>query len=594
MIPVRIFRFIFLGVLISLSTLCFAQKSELHPVSMKHLDTPNNGSKAQAHIEIVFSAPLQGARVLKDSDNATPDDSYPSSATSVHAKGLAVAALGRYAKNVTIVHPDFQTSVIDFKSLGFDENVLPGEHYIIEVDVPGLPLVEANRAFDNLDFDGAKTKYEEYLASPDAIDATLARQRLAVISELAAPCNFLAASVNKTDRASLFKCMKAQQMIYDKTHSLKAYREYLDFRKKLYGNQNKVASLEDGVSELKVVNAYLNQSDTRAKSDLNLPKVDGNPFYSWIIVNVDLDDVVFDGGNQYKDAEFIEGAWRLFVPKGVESAGTITLHHPDCAPLTFALTDFGISEVAPGSVYVVDIDTPSAAIIEADRAFATLDFPTAQMLYNEILYDQYVDSTTLELAKRRYQAVTPLIYDGVKSRWDELKKTVNLKGKSVTRDEISKACLEMSNIADKLASENVPGMKRKAETYKNLASDYKTAVFMNVNAKKINDKKEVVLGKDGNPLEYAGSDIVLVFDKSKLMYDYEVPMSATSKGVFKKYLPKRVSDWLSHHPEEELNVTPMKYVWNKNGRKLQRIGDDFKVSLDRGESSFSIIQYWRE
>lgn len=594
MITSKILRYLCLGVLISVSSLCFGQKSVLHPVSMKHVDTPNNGSKAQAHIEIVFSAPLQGARVMKDSDNATPDDSYPSSATSIHAKGLAVAAVGRYAKNVTVVHLDFQTCVIDFKSLGFEENVQPGEHYLIEVEVPGLPLVEANRAFDNLDFASAKTKYEEYLASPDANDATLARQRLAVISELDAPCKFLIANGSKTDRASLFKNMKAQQMIYEKTHSLKAYREYLEFRKKLYGSKNKNASLEDGVSELKVSKAYLNQGDTRAKSDLNLPKVDGNPFYSWILVNVDLDDVVFDGGNQYKDAEFIEGAWRLFVPKGAEAAGDITLHHPDCAPLTFALKDFGITEVAPGSVYVVDIATPSAAIIEADRAFGTLDFPTAQMLYNEILSDQNADSTTLVLANRRYQAVTPLVNDGVKSRWDELKKTVNLRGKTVTRDEISKACLEMSRIADKLASENVPGMKRKAESYKNLASDYKTAVFMTVNAKQVNDKKEVVLDKDGNPLGYSASDIVLVFDKGKLMYGYEVPMSASSKGVFKKYLPKRVSDWLSHHPDEELKVTPMKYVWNKNGRKLQRIGDDFKVSLDSGESSFSITQFWRE
>jgi len=589
----KVLRFLCFGVMFLANAMCYAQKSVLHPVSMKHLDTPNNGNKAQAHIEIVFSAPIQGARVMKDSDNATPDDSYPSSSTSIHAKGLSVKAIGKFAKNVTIVHPDFQSCVIDFKTLGFNEDVQPGEHYLIEVEVPDLPLVEANRAFEDLDFTVAKNKYEEYLTSEDANDATLARQRLAVISELESPCKFLAANANKTDRASLFKCMKAQDMIYEKTHSLKAYRKYLDFRKKLYGNQNKNVSLDDGVSELAVSKAYLNSGDTRAKSDLSLPKVDGNPFYSWIIVNVDLDDVVFEGGNQMKDAEFIEGAWRLFVPKGKESAGDITLHHPDCAPLTFALNDYGISEVQPGSVYIVDVETPSAAIIEADRAFGTLDFQTAQMLYNEILADQDADSTTLVMAKIRYEAVTPLVRDGIKSRWDDLKKIVNLKGKPVKREEICQVCLEMSRIAEKLASENVPGMKRKAETYKNLASDYETAVFMKINAKQINDKKEVPLDKEGNPLAYAGNDIVLVFDKDKLYYGYEVPMSFTSKGVFKKYLPKRISDWLSRNPGEELKVTPMKYVWKNKGRKLQRIGEDFNVSLDDGESSFSITQFWR-
>lgn len=578
-----------------LSALCInAQLSTLKPVKMAHLSTPNNGSKNAAHIEIVFSEPIEGAKVVRDSENSTPDSSYPSTPGTVHAKGLAIEAAGAFAKKVTVVHPDFTPCVIDFESLGFTEKVQPGEHYRIDVEVPGLPLIEANRAFSDLNFTLAKIKYMAYLEGDDTPEAALARQRMAVMDELKTPMQFLAANGSSQDKATKFKCMKAAEMIYDKTHSKKAYEQYHAYRKSLYNNNSGSNALDEGVTELVIDTVYLKAGDNRPMSDDKLPHVDGAPFYSWINVKVDLNGVVFTGGNQYTDAELIDGAYRLYVPKGEEAAGEIVLHQADCVPLSFSLKDYGYDVVKPASVYVVEVKTPAAAIIEADRAFGNLDFPTAQLLYAEILNsaDAY-DDHTLSVASNRLASVTPLVENDVKTRWDNLRKDVSLKGGPIEREALSKKCMELASLADDLAALRVPGMVRKGNIYRNLAKEYKTAVFLTINAKEINKHKEVLLDKDGKPKVFPGNNIVLVFDKIGYTKDYEVVMDATSPGTFKKYLPAKVSEWLISNPGKSLKVTPKQYVWKGNELKLESIGDEFEISLPNGDRSLTMTQFYQ-
>lgn len=569
-----------------------AQLSTLRPISISHLSTANNGSKNSAHIEIQFSAPLDGAKIVRDSENSTPDTSIASTSTSLHAKGLAIEAARAFAKKVTIVHPDFTPCVIDFEKLGFTENIKPGEHYLIKVEVPDLPLVEANRAFSNLDFGMAKTKYDEYIALGDNKDASVANQRLAVIKELETPMKFISEHSEKTDKATLFRCMKAAEMIYDKTHSMKAYSLYKSFRESLYGNEVKNIAMDDGVTELHIDTAYLKPGDNRPMSDNKLPHVDGAPYYSWIIVKVNLNDVVFTGGDQFIDAERVDGDYRLYVPKGQRAAEEIVMYQADCAPLPLSLKDFGIDEIKPASVYVVEIMTPSAAIIEADRAFGNLDFSKAQILYAEILNsaDKY-DDHSVSLAASRMEDVSPLLNNDIQARWNNLRKDISLKNGPIERDQLSKKCLELAAISEQLDSKRVPGMKRNALTYKELAREYKTAVFLTIHAKALNSQGEVTLGKDGNHMVYKGKSIVLVFDKIGDRKNVEVMMEATSEGVFKKYLPQNVSEWLINHQGKSLKATPKQYVWNGKNLKLERIGKDFEIGLEDGNRSFSITLF---
>ena len=167
---------------------------------------------------------------------------------------------------------------------------------------------------------------------------------------------------------------------------------------------------------------YQKQGDNRPMSDARLPKVDGQPYYSWINVNVDLDDVMFTGVEQYIPAERIDGVYRLYVARGPESAGEIVVHHPDCAPLSFSLREHGIESVSAASVYEVRIKTPPSLMIEADRAFGNLDFKTARMLYEEMLAgeDMY-DDATLTLAADRLRTVMPLVENDVRGRWSSLR-----------------------------------------------------------------------------------------------------------------------------------------------------------------------------
>lgn len=569
-----------------------AQLSTLRPLSMTQLSEPNNGSKNSAHIEIEFSAPMEGAQVVRDSENSTPDNSFPASPMRLHAKGLAIEEVGIYAKKVTVVHPDFTPCVMHFESLGFPGKIKPGCHYLIKVEVPDLPLIEANRAFSDLDFATAAAKYQEYLDSGDGKDASLANQRLSIMRELDIPFKYLEANSHRTDKATRFRCMKAAESIYSKTHSSKAYGIYNDLWTELYGKNTGNVVMDEGVTELRIETAYLKEADNRPMSDNKLPHVDGAPYYSWINVKVDLNDVVFTGGNQFLDAERIDGEYRLYVPKGREAAEDIVMRQPDCVPLSLSLKDFGIEEINPGSVYVVEISAPSAAIIEADRAFGNLDFPTAQMLYSYILNDaDRYDDMTVSTATSRLEAVTPLVDNDVQSRWNSLKKDISLKNGPLDRDQMSRKCMELSALASELDRLNVPGMRRHARTYSDLAKEYNYSVFLTLNARQLNAHGEVLLDADGIPKIYSGKDIVLVFDKVGNQKNIEVPMEATSDGVFKKYLPPVVSDWLTRHFGKDLKVTPKKYVRHGREMKLERIGNDFDIGLVDGDRTFSMTVF---
>ena len=588
----RIWKYMLFLCVLVLSTGAYAQLSTLRPLSMTRLSEPNNGSKNSAHIEIEFSAPLTGAKVVRDSENSTPDAAYPASPTRLHAKGLAIDGAGIYAQKVTVVHPDFTPCVIDFESLGFSGNIKPGGHYLIQVEVPDLPLIEANRAFSNLDFATAAAKYQEYLASGDGKDASLANQRIAVMKELDTPVRYIEANASKTDKATRFRCMKAAESIYNKTHSSKAYGMYNDIRTALYGRTAGDVVMDEGVTELRIDTAYLKAGDNRPMSDNKLPHVDGAPFYSWIDVKVDLNDVVFTGGNQFLDAERVDGVYRLYVPKGREAAEEIVMRQPDCASLSLALKDFGIDKINPASVYVIEIPAPSAAIIEADRAFGNLDFTTAQMLYSDILNDaDGYDDLTVSTAASRLEAVIPLVDNDVQSRWNTLKKDISLKNGPLDRDQLSKKCMKLSALASELDRLNVPGMATHARTYSDLAKEYRTSVFLTLNARQLNSHGEVMLDADGNPGIYSSKNIVLVFDKIGDLKNVEVPMEATSNGVFKKYLPPVVSEWLNRNPGRTLKVTPKQYVRHGGNMKLDRIGKDFELGLVDSDRTLSMTVF---
>ncbi len=588
-------RYILTAAACLLSLCCQAQLTSLRPVSMTHLDETGSGAKDVAHIEILFSEPLQGVRVVKDSENSIPDSSREGKPGVAYAKGLAIESAGIYAGKVTVVHPDFAPCVIDFTSLGFTDRLRPGEYYRIEVEVPGMRLVEADKAFSQLDFTKAEQLYGRCLSEGCGKDSAMVRQRLAVIDELRTPSGYVAENAASDKKATLYRCLKAAEMIYDKTHSPKAYGIYNDFRKKLFQDGRNLSDYDDeGVTELIVDTVYQKQGDNRPMSDARLPKVDGQPYYSWINVNVDLDDVMFTGVEQYIPAERIDGVYRLYVARGPESAGEIVVHHPDCAPLSFSLREHGIESVSAASVYEVRIKTPPSLMIEADRAFGNLDFKTARMLYEEMLAgeDMY-DDATLTLAADRLRRVMPLVENDVRGRWSSLRKDISLKGSVDSRDELSAKCLELASLADRMDSYGVPGMKRKAQIYRNLANEYKTAVFLTIIAKECDAKGNPVFDSNGDYIPYRSQEIVLEFDRIGDYKNIRLPLTASSKGVFKKYLPDYISRWLINNQGESIKARPKAEVMKGNGRglELKDVGDKFEIYLEDDARSFTITQY---
>lgn len=570
-----------------------AQLSTLVPRTMTHLTTPNNGSLKAAHLEIVFSEPLEGVEVIPDSQNASPDPSYPTQPGRAHARALSVEQAGVFARKVTVVHPDFAPCVIMFDSIGFTDKVKAGEHYLIEVEVPGMTLVEANKAFYNLDFPTAAARYQEYLDSGDGKDASLAAQRLAVIAELADANNLLDANIDSKERATLFRCMKAAEMIHDKTRSPKAYELYRVFRKRLFPSRAISEYDDEGVTRLAIDTVYHKQGDNRPMSDSRLPKVDGQPYYSWINVGIDLDDVSFTGGDQFLPAERVDGDYRLYVPKGTAAAGPITIHHPDCEPLVFSLADYGIPQVGAASVYVVKVATPPALLIEANRAFGNLDFATAGALYEEILMQGNAHGEeALTTAGDRLEVVRGLVENDATARWKALRKEISAKGSTFSRSELSDKCLVLATMAETFDRHGVPGMQRKAANYRRLAKDYRTALFITISAMQSDDHGKPVFDAGGEYEVYRNKEFFLEFDKSEFGGDeLHVAMKTSTPGLFKRYLPGEVSQWFAAHPYKSLKVKPVARVYRNGGYSWERIGDDFDLYSDKDARSFSITLY---
>lgn len=567
---------------------CPAQLSKLVPKSMSHQSTANNGSKTAAHVEIVFSEPLTGVEVVRDSKNSTTDTSFGQEAGKVHAKALAMPAQGVVAKKVTVVHPDFEPCVIVFDSIGFKEPVVAGEHYLIEVEVPGATLVEANKAYYNLDFPSAEAKYNAYLAEGSGADADMVNQRLAVIQELETAYNQINEKKTSTSRTDLFRCMKAAEMIQDRTHSMKAYELAQDFRRKL-GGDKKTARDDDGATRLKIDTVFLHAADNRPMSDARLPKVDGQPYYSWINIKVNLDNVTFTGGDQFIPAERIDGDYRLYVGKGLGSADSIVVRHSDCIPFVLNLSDYGYGDVKPASVYEVRFNTPPATLIEADRAFGNLNFVAAKMLYEQMLQNsgKYDDETLLEVSQRLAN-VKPLADNERVRQWKDFRKMVH-NAEKYDRDELTGICNQLSKLAEEFGSYGVPGMDHKAQFYAKAAKDYREAVYLTITAYLSDEKGNPLFDTNGDYIPFDAKEICLMFDNVWGVDNFPVPMKLSQKGLYKAYLPDSVSSWLRSHPNKKMKVRAKRSLFDK-----KYIGDKFEIYLDGDSRSFGITQYYKD
>lgn len=555
-----------------------AQLANLEPRSMELLtDVAPTGHKARANIEIVFDTPLEGAKIVRD-NFAMPDAKKASTPTTIHAQVNAQEQSDRFARSLTVMHPDFVPCVITFADLGMPERLELGRSYRINVAVPAADFVVANRAFAALDFDGASEGYQRYLASGDTQYEAIARKRLDLMQKMTPQNNYLRENASKNDRPTKIRKMKAAQDLYEHTSSLEAYKIYRSLRSELIPGRR---SADEGVSEIIISSVTYDPADRMAFSDRSLELKDGSPYYSWLLVDLPMDDVEFDHPLLHREAAHIDGKYRVYVAPG--PSGSLTVSHPDCAPLEINFTDFGIAEIAPASVYRVNLMAPPPALIEADRAFSTLDFPSAQMLYSDMLqnYEQYGD-TTLSIVSDRLATVNRLVDRDYRGTWNRLRQFF-IKRPTASREELAAKADTLMRMSRELSELKVPGMERNIKFYTKRANEYRNSVFLKISAAQMTKHKEIILGSDGRPEPIKDKSLLLEFKVPGWRGKFSQRVYASPKGQFSIYLPEEVSRWLRSHPGDEIEVM----VKNPSTRKEYKLQagkhSKLKIALDRGE-----------
>ncbi len=530
-----------------------AQLASLEPRSMESLDTPSNGNPMLAYVEVVFSEPVLGAKVSADNFAAT-DKTREATPTTIYARVVAdsPASRGAYGKSMTVVHPDYLPCVLDFEALGFRETLKPGRSYRIRVDVPEAALVRAHRAFADLDYPLARKYYRQYLEGGGEY-ATLASQRLAMMDKMKAHLDFLNNNAASSDRNTRIRMMKCAKDIYDLTSSMEAYRRYQNLRSQLV--KRSAAAFGDGASTLKIDSIWHDERDMRAKSDTSLPLVNGNAYYSWIIVNLGLDDAWFETEGLFDDPEKIDGGnYRLKVAPGAEGPKNIVVHHPDCSPLDIHLSQFGINEIKPASVYTIEIQAPPAALIEADRAFSNLDFHSAQALYSDILQNSgQFSPEILSMVSSRLYDVNSLIDRDFRAAWRRLRDFF-VKRPTASREELASRADSLARMAGELQSLHVPGMENNARHYAERAREYRNSVYLDFSVTEMNNRKEILVGPDGNPKPLDAKSLLVEFVLPGAPAAYPVKASYLGPGHFGVYLPKKISEHLTSRPDASVEV----------------------------------------
>ncbi len=556
-----------------------AQLATLEPRSMQLLDdVPPTGHKVRANVEVVFDTPLSGAKIVRD-NFAMPDSKQTSTSTRLYAQVNAQEKADRYARALTVVHPDFVPCVITFSELGMPERLEPGCTYRVNVAVPAADFVVANRAFAALDFDTATQYYKRYLESGNDDYASLADNRLDVMKQMTPQNNYLRENADKTDRPTKIRKMKAAQELYEHTSSMEAYKIYRKLRRELL--PGKRAANSDGVSEIVVQSVTFDPADRMAFSDRTLELKDGSPYYSWLLVDLQMDDAEFDHPLLHREAAHIDGKYRVYVSPG--PADKLTVTHPDCAPLEVNFADYGITDIASASVYRINLMAPPATLIEADRAFSTLDFASAQMLYSDILqnYEEYGD-TTLSIVSERLAAVNHLLDCDYRGRWNRLRQFF-VNRPTASREELASKADSLADISRELDKLEVPGMKRNAAFYASRANEYRNSIYLKITAAQMTKYKEIVIGDNGLPEPIKQKRLLLEFKIPGRKARYPMTVNASPRGSFSVYLPDAASQWLTANPGEELEISVKNPATRKDLKLQSGKNSKLKIAVNKGE-----------
>lgn len=553
-----------------------AQLAQLEPTSLEQTSAPSTGDKNFALVEIQFESPIEGAKVVRDNFGMA-DTSKPSHPGVLYAK---VRGYHGQSKPLTIIHPDFSACVIDFASLGNPQELTPGMSYKVSIGVPASDYVKANRAFANLEFPKASELYQAYLASGNHKYASAARARLSLIESLTVPLEYIAQHDGATDTPTKVRLLKAAEMLADRTGSVKAHKLYNDMLAKM---KRRATYDDEPVTQLHVDSVWCNPADVQARTDKTLPRDENNNGYiSWVLIDLPMENVSAFANNTYRNDTIRDGKVLMYLNPG--KADIISISQPDCETLSVNLADYGINEIGRGNVYNIKIQAPPAELIEADRAFASLDFALAQSLYVDMLqnYDRYDDETTTAVSDLLF-TVNHIVDKDYRGTWKRLTGFF-ARRPTASREELAAKADSLSVMAEMLDKFGVPGMARNAQNYAKRASEYRNSVHLDLNVGQMNKYKEIILSQ-GLPKPFATKTLRLTYRVPGYNYPITQKVYAATAGQFSVYIPSEASAWLTSHPGKKMEIEVRNATTGKEYKLSAGKDSKLFVSLDHGDRS---------
>lgn len=389
-----------------MAALCHAQFSDMTVVGMERVGHVENGpvhgfsKRPWALISLEIAdlptnsingnkiAPLkQKSIVLPDADDKVYD-------------AYVGAWQYNYAKEITLHHPDFNNCRIVFGDYLDDAQLESGTAYKIKLKLPSTLLIEANTAFNDLDFKKAAGLYSQIISDPKANgeEKIIAAKHLEGIDSLiswhdaAVKLERLAASQQGRERdRSLYRSRAYYKRISTEGDLVKAGLKYEDI--------NRLLGIKKGLNDynmntLKLVSAEMDSKSVRAMGndavvytgvdEKNKPQEKKSALF---IITAPIKDATVTSGRSVRAAEKKDNDIWLYMKTEIDKKDTnpvlFTISHPDFLPFEFRLDDFDDnSSLAEGTVYRVTLDTPSLIMMMANKRLANLDLDEARALFS--------------------------------------------------------------------------------------------------------------------------------------------------------------------------------------------------------------------
>ena len=339
-----------------------------------------------------------------------------------------------YAKEITLHHPDFNNCKINFEDYLDSPQLESGMAYRIQLKVPSAFLIEANTAYNNLDFRKAAKIYAGIVSDPKANgeEKIIASNHLTDIDSL----------ISWSDSAQKYEELARSQQGKERDRSLyrsRIYYKKISTEKGLvnaglkYEEVNRLLGIKSKSSDyclnsLKKISAEKDAKSVRALGNDAVTYAGKNVSdirkSALIIITAPVKDAARVQSNRAVKTTFKKDneIWlylKTEIDKNEKNPLLFTLTHPDFTQFDFRLSDFDDQcSLEGGCVYRVKLDSPSLIMMMANKRLAALDLKDARTLFSYNYADgdeqEYADNCRGFLASAMVEQLIPVLEDKTK------------------------------------------------------------------------------------------------------------------------------------------------------------------------------------